>query len=89
LVERKIGIDLGISDFAVTTNDLGETEKHKNPKPLYKSEKKLKRAQRSLSLKQKGGKNRNKARLKVAKKHEKIANQRKDFLHKLSKKITD
>ncbi|WP_343754307.1 RNA-guided endonuclease TnpB family protein, partial [Alkalibacterium iburiense] len=87
--ERKIGIDLGISDFAITTNDLGETEKHKNPKHLYKSEKKLKKAQRSLSRKQKGGKNRTKARLKVAKKHEKIANQRKDFLHKLSKKITD
>ncbi|GAB2319627.1 IS200/IS605 family element RNA-guided endonuclease TnpB [Alkalibacterium sp. s-m-22] len=88
-VERKIGIDLGVSDFAITTNDLGETEKHKNPKHLYKSEKKLKKAQRSLSRKQKGGKNRNKARLKVAKKHEKIANQRKDFLHKLTKKITD
>ncbi|GAA0358592.1 hypothetical protein GCM10008932_09140 [Alkalibacterium iburiense] len=87
--ERKIGIDLGISDFAITTNDLGETEKHKNPEHLYKAEKKLKKAQRSLSRKQKGGKNRNKSRLVVAKKHEKIANQRKDFLHKLTKKITD
>lgn len=87
--KRKIGIDLGISDFAITTNDLGETKKYKNPKHLYKSEKKLKKAQRSLSRKQKGGKNRNKARIQVAKKHEKIANQRKDFLHKLSKKITD
>lgn len=88
-VERKIGIDLGISDFAITTNDLGESVKYDNPKHLYKSEKKLKKAQRSLSRKQKGGKNRNKARIQVAKKHEKIANQRKDFLHKLSKKITD
>lgn len=87
--ERKIGIDLGISDFAITTNDLGETKKHKNPKHLYRSEMKLKKAQRSLARKQKGGKNRKKARLKVAKKHEKIANQRKDFLHKLTKKITD
>lgn len=89
ITERKIGIDLGISDFAITSNDLGEVKKHENPKHLYKSEKKLKKAQRSLSRKQKGGKNRNKARLLVAKKHEKIANQRKDFLHKLSKQITD
>lgn len=89
ITKRKIGIDLGISDFAITTNDLGEIEKHKNPKHLYKAEKQLKKAQRSLSRKQKGGKNRNKARLQVAKKHEKIANQRKDFLHKLTKKITD
>lgn len=89
MAERKIGIDLGISDFAVTTNDLGESRKYENPKHLYKSEKKLKKAQRFLSRKQKGGKNQNKARLIVAKKHDKIANQRKDFLHKLSKKITD
>lgn len=41
--KRKIGIDLGISDFAITTNDLGETKKYKNPKHLYKSEKKLKK----------------------------------------------
>lgn len=88
-VERKIGIDLGVSDFAITTNDLGESVKYDNPKHLYKSEKKLKKSQRSLSRKQKGGKNRNKVRIQVAKKHEKIANQRKDFLHKLSKKITD
>src|SRR5699024_97036 len=88
-VKRKIGIDLGISDFAITTNDLGKSVKHKNPKHLYKAEKKLKKAQRSLSRKQKGGKNRNKARIQVAKKHEKIANQRKDFLHKLTNKITN
>ncbi|WP_459783827.1 RNA-guided endonuclease TnpB family protein, partial [Alkalibacterium sp. s-m-22] len=89
ITKRKIGIDLGISDFAITTNDLGEIEKHKNPNHLYKAEKQLKKAQRSLSRKQKGGKNRSKARLQIAKKHEKMANQRKDFLHKLTKKITD
>ena len=87
--ERKIGIDLGLSDFAITTNDLGEVRKYGNPKHLYKSEKQIKKSQRSLSRKQRGGKNREKARLVLAKKHEKIANQRKDFLHKLSKKITD
>jgi len=87
--KRKIGIDLGVSDFAITTNDLGEVKKHENPKHLYKAEKRLKKAQRSLSRKQKCGKNRNKARLQVAKEHEKVSNQRKDFLHKLTKKITD
>jgi putative transposase len=87
--EHKIGIDLGISDFAVTTNDADESVKHANPKCLYQSEQKVKKAQRALSRKQKGSKNREKARLVLAKKHEKIANQRKDFLHKLSNKITD
>jgi putative transposase len=88
-VEHKIGIDLGISDFAITTNDAGESVKYANPKYLYQSEKKVKKAQRALSRKQKGSKNRGKARLVLAKKHEKIANQRKDFLHKLSNQITD
>lgn len=88
-MDTKIGIDLGIADFAITTNSLGETAKYKNPKHLYQSEKKVKKAQRSLSRKQKGSENRNKSRKNLAKKHEKIANQRKDFLHKLSKKITD
>ena len=87
--ERKIGIDLGLSDFAITANDLGEVRKYGNPKHLYKSEKQIKKSQRSLSRKQRGGRNREKARLVLAKKHEKIANQRKDFLHKLTKQITD
>jgi putative transposase len=47
----------------------------------------LQKLQRDLSRKKKGSKNRNKARLKVAKLHEKITNQRKDFLHKVSSKI--
>ena len=59
-----------------------------NPKNLRKSEKKLSKLQKDLSRKQKGSNNkRYKARLKVAKLHQKIANQRKDFLHKLSTKI--
>ena len=87
--EHKIGIDLGLSDFAITTNDAGESVKYANPKCLYRSEKKVKKAQRALSRKQKGSKNQEKARLILAKKHEKIANQRKDFLHKLSNQITD
>ena len=87
--EHKIGIDLGISDFAVTTNDADESLKHANPKCLSRSEQKVKKAQRALSRKQKGSKNREKAHLVLANKHEKIANQRKHFLHNLSNKITD
>ena len=83
IAENKIGIDLGIKEFAICSNG----DKYENPKHLRKSEKRLKKLQKDLSRKRKGSKNRNKARLKVAKLHEKIANQRKDFLHKASTKI--
>ena len=81
--DNKIGIDLGLKEFAVCSNG----DRFDNPKNLRKSEKKLAKLQRELSRKQKGSNNRYKARLKVAKLHQKIANQRKDFLHKLSTKI--
>ena len=82
-VSNKVGIDLGLKDFAILSNG----EKIDNPKWLRKSTKRLIKLQRDLSRKIKGSNNRNKARLKVAKLHEKITNQRKDFLHKLSSKI--
>jgi len=78
-----LGIDLGIKEFAITSNG----EMIKNPKFLRKSEDKLRKLQKDLSRTKKGSNNRNKARIKVAKQHEKIANQRKDFLRKLSKKL--
>lgn len=59
------------------------------PRYYRQAEKKLKREQRKLSHMQKGSKNRNKQRIRVAKMHEKTANQRKDFLHKQSRKIAD
>lgn len=80
---NKIGIDLGLKEFAICSNG----DRFDNPKTLRKSEKKLAKLQKDLSRKQKGSNNRNKARLKVAKLHQKIVNQRKDFLHKLSTKI--
>lgn len=80
-----IGIDLGIKEFAITSDG----EMIENHKYLYKSGKRLRKFQKDLSRCQKGSKNRNKCRIKVAKEHEKIANQRKDFLHKLSKRIID
>jgi putative transposase len=79
-----IGIDMGIKDFAT----LSSGEKVENPKTLKKSEKKLTKAQRKLSRKVKGSKNRNKQRVRVAKVYETISNTRKDFLHKLSHKLT-
>lgn len=59
------------------------------PKYYRQSEKKLAREQRRLSKMQKGSNNRNKQRVKVAKLHERVANQRKDFLHKQSRQITN
>lgn len=76
----KVGVDLGIKDFAITSDG----EFFSNPKNLKKSEKKLSKLQKDLSRKQKGSNNIKKARKKVAKLHEKIANQRKDFLNKVS-----
>ena len=83
--KKAVGIDLGITSFAY----LSDGKEIKNIKSLRKSEKKLKIAQRHLSRKKKGSKNKEKARLKVACLHEKIFNRRTDFLHKTSKKIVD
>ena len=82
---NKVGIDLGLKEFAITSDG----ELISNPKYLRKSEKRLIKLQKDLSRKQKGSKNRNKCRLKVAKLHEKIGNQRKDFLHKLSTRLVN
>ena len=81
--EASIGIDLGIKDFAVTS----EGEVIENPKFLRNSIQRLKVLQRRASKKQKGSSNRKKANKRVAVLHEKITNQRQDFLHKTSTKI--
>jgi putative transposase len=80
---KEIGIDLGLKAFLVTS----ENESIEHPKALRKSEGKLKKFQRLLSRKAKGSNRRNKARVKVACIHEKISNQRNDFLHKLSHRL--
>ena len=59
------------------------------PRYYRKAEKRLAREQRRLSKMQKGSNNRRKQRMKVAKLHEKVSNQRKDFLHKQSRQITN
>ena len=81
--ENKIGIDLGIKEFAITSDG----EMIENHKYLMKSEKRLRKLQKDLSRCKKGSKNREKCRVRVAKQYEKVANQRKDFLHKLSKRL--
>lgn len=80
-----IGIDLGLADFIVTSKG----ERVKAPQYLRKSEKQLRRLQRQLSRRKKGSKGREKARRAVAKQHEKVRNQRNDFLHKLSRRLVD
>lgn len=80
---NSIGIDLGIKEFCITSDG----KMIENPKYLKKSLSRLAKLQRELSRKSKDGSNRNKARIKVARQHEKIANQRKDFLQKLSTEL--
>lgn len=79
----KIGLDLGLKEFAVASDG----QRFENPKYLRKSERKLKRLQRKLSKCQNGSNGKEKARLKAARQHEKVANQRDDYLHKLSRKL--
>lgn len=79
-----IGIDLGIKHFAT----ISDGRKIENPKYLKQSEKKLKRQQRWLSRKVRGSNNWKKQVKKVALIHEKISNQRSDFLHKLTSQLT-
>lgn len=80
-----IGIDLGIKDFIVTS----EGDRFANLKLIRSNEKRLSRLQRSLSKKQKGGKNREKARLKLARAHEKLNNKKENYLHSVANQLLD
>ncbi|MEH2243705.1 IS200/IS605 family element RNA-guided endonuclease TnpB [Nostoc sp.] len=82
---KAIGIDMGINHYAITSDGT----KHGNPKYYRKYELRLAKGQKLLSRKHKGSNNRNKARIKVAKVHNKITRCREDFLHKLSRKLVD
>ncbi|MER7102810.1 RNA-guided endonuclease TnpB family protein [Streptomyces humidus] len=81
--DRTIGIDLGLTHFAV----LSDGTKIDPPRFLRRAEKKLKKAQREVSRKQKGSKNREKARLKVARAHVKVTDARHEFHHQLSTQL--
>ncbi|MEV4568134.1 transposase [Nonomuraea sp. NPDC049419] len=77
------GIDLGLGHFAV----LSDGTKVSSPRFLRRAEKKLRKLQRGLSRKEKGSKNRTKARIRVAAQHAKVADARREFHHQLSTKI--
>lgn len=82
--EASLGIDLGIKSLAVCSDG----RRFGNPKNLQKGLERLAMLQRRLSRKQRGSANRNKARIKVARLQEYIANQRKDNLHKITHALT-
>jgi putative transposase len=82
---KEIGIDLGLVDFAICSDG----EKFSILQPLRKSLSKLKKEQRKLSKMSKGSNNYNKQKLKVAELYQHISNQRKDYLHKISYKLTN
>ena len=77
---QNCGIDLGLKDFCI----LNDGTKFENPKFLVSNEKRLRLLQKSLSRKVYGSKNYMKAKAKLARFHEYIANSRKDYLHKIS-----
>ena len=77
---KYVGLDLGIKDFVITSDAV----KYSNPKYLQKSLTRLAKLQRELSRKTKGSSNWEKARVKVAKLHDRIANQRHNLLHQVT-----
>lgn len=83
--ENIIGLDYSSGQLYVDSK--GNSAAY--PRYYRKAEEKLEKAQRKLTKRKKGGKNREKQRQKVARLHEKVANQRKDFLHKVSRQIAN
>lgn len=78
-----VGLDMGLKSFVITSDGV----EYPNHRYLRKNQKKLARLQRQLSRKSKGSNRREKARIKVARLHEKVTNQRNDTLHKLSTEL--
>lgn len=82
---KAVGIDVGLTHLAVTSD--GNT--FANPRHIRKHERNLKRKQQKLSRAKKGSNSRNKARLKVARVHERISNARRDYLHNVSRRLVN
>jgi putative transposase len=80
---RAVGVDLGVKDFAVTSDG----ERIANPRHLERKARNLARYQRRLARCQKGSANRTKAKAKVARAHRKVRNARRDFLHRVSTRL--
>lgn len=74
------GVDLGVKDLAITSDGC----KFANPRWIQKSEKKLKRLNRELARRQRASKRREKTRLRLARQHDRVENQRKDWIHKIT-----
>lgn len=86
LEEEKItGVDMGLEHYAIRS----DRAKIANPRHLINASRNLRRKQKALSRKQKGSANRKKARIRLAAIHERVANARADFQHKLSRTIVD
>jgi putative transposase len=83
VINKSVGIDLGLTHFAITSDGV----KFDNPRFLQRDLERLAKAQRKYAKTQKGSSNREKARLKVARIHAKVADKRKDHLHKLSTQL--
>ncbi len=81
----EVGLDLGLMNLATLSDGAIIT----NPRHVKKHEDRLARTQRDLSMKKKGSKNRKKAKMKVARVHEKVSNARQDFLHKTSTQLVN
>lgn len=80
---KGVGVDLGIKDFAITSDG----KKYKNPRNTKKYEKNLRKTQKDLSRKVKGSNRYNRQKIKVARVHEKITNSRNDHHHKVSTEL--
>lgn len=80
-----LGIDLGLKDLVVDSDG----NKYDNPKFFCRAQKALAKAQRVLARRKKGSKRREKARMRVARKYAKVSNQRKDYIHKLTRKLVN
>ncbi|QIG05589.1 RNA-guided endonuclease TnpB family protein [Proteus sp. ZN5] len=85
LVTSVTGLDMGLSHYVIESNG----DKVANPRHLINASRNLRRKQKALSRKKKGSANRRKARLQLAGVHERVANARADFQHKLSRTIVD
>ncbi|MER2471420.1 RNA-guided endonuclease TnpB family protein [Photorhabdus laumondii] len=85
LITQMTGLDMGLSHYAVKSSG----DKIANPRHLINAGRNLRRKQKALSRKQKGSANRRKARQRLAAVHERVANARADFQHKLSRSMVD
>lgn len=83
VTDAMVGVDLGLKYLAITSDG----ERFDNPRTYANNQKKLCRLQRQLSRKSRGSNNRKKAKVRVARLHEKIANQRNDAIHKMTTKL--